>query len=56
MRATTSGPRLLGVDAGAAMAGLIIEAVARGLIAHPMAGFDVDGARQAFASTPDCGR
>ena len=31
------------------MAGLIIEAVARGLIAHPMAGFDVDGARQAFA-------
>lgn len=38
-----------GVDAGAAMAGLIIEAVARGLIAHPMAGFDVDGARQAFA-------
>ncbi|MCB0940051.1 MAG: nitroreductase family protein [Mycobacterium sp.] len=38
-----------GVDAGAAMATLIIEAVARGLIAHPMAGFDVDGARQAFA-------
>ena len=38
-----------GVDAGAAMANLIIEAVSRGLIAHPMAGFDVDGARAAFA-------
>ncbi len=38
-----------GVDAGAAMASLIIEAVSRGLIAHPMAGFAVDGARQAFA-------
>ena len=32
-----------GVDAGAAMANLTIEAVSRGLIAHPMAGFDVDG-------------
>ena len=32
-----------GVDAGAAMANLAIEAVSRGLIAHPMAGFDVDG-------------
>lgn len=38
-----------GVDAGAAMANLSIEAVARGLIAHPMAGFDADGAREAFA-------
>ncbi|PRC44012.1 nitroreductase, partial [Mycobacterium sp. ITM-2017-0098] len=28
------------VDAGAAMSTLLIEAVARGLIAHPMAGFD----------------
>lgn len=32
------------VDAGAAAANLAIEAVARGLIAHPMAGFDVDAA------------
>ena len=37
------------VDAGAAEANLIIEAVSRGLITHPMAGFDVDGARTAFA-------
>ena len=37
------------VDAGAAEAQLIIEAVSRGLIAHPMAGFDADGARAAFA-------
>ncbi|MGW4100751.1 nitroreductase family protein [Mycobacterium sp. NPDC004974] len=36
------------VDAGAAIAQLTIEAVSRGLIAHPMAGFDVDGARAAF--------
>jgi nitroreductase len=36
------------VDAGAAGANLIIEAVSRGLITHPMAGFDVDGARVAF--------
>ena len=36
------------VDAGAAMANLSVEAVARGLIVHPMAGFDVDGARTAF--------
>ena len=36
------------VDAGAAMANLTIEAVARGLISHPMAGFDVDGSRTAF--------
>lgn len=32
-----------GVDAGAAMANLLTEAVARGLVAHPMAGFDVEG-------------
>ena len=38
------------VDAGAAEASLIIEAVSRGLIAHPMAGFDIDGARAAFDS------
>lgn len=37
------------VDAGAAAASLAIEAVARGLISHPMAGFAVDGARTAFA-------
>jgi nitroreductase len=37
-----------GVDAGAAIANASIEAVARGLIAHPMAGFDVDAARAAF--------
>lgn len=36
------------VDAGSAQANLAIEAVSRGLIAHPMAGFDVDGARTAF--------
>ncbi|MCX2933170.1 nitroreductase family protein [Mycobacterium sp. CVI_P3] len=36
------------VDAGAAIANLSVEAVARGLIVHPMAGFDVDGARNAF--------
>ena len=33
------------VDAGAAMANLSVEAVSRGLVVHPMAGFDVDGAR-----------
>ena len=37
------------VDAGAAMANMAVEAVSRGLITHPMAGFDVDGARAAFA-------
>lgn len=36
------------VDAGAAEANLIIEAVSRGLVAHPMAGFDAEGARAAF--------
>ncbi len=41
-----------GVDAGAAIANASIEAVARGLIAHPMAGFDVDAARAAFG-VPD---
>src|SRR5690349_10747351 len=34
------------VDAGAAMANLSVEAVSRGLIVYPMAGFDVDGARE----------
>lgn len=37
-----------GVDAGAAMSSLLIEAVARGLIGHPMAGFDRPGAATAF--------
>jgi nitroreductase len=37
-----------GVDAGAAMANLAVEAVSRGLHVHPMAGFDVAGARDAF--------
>ena len=36
------------VDAGAAMANLSVEAVSRGLIAHPMAGFDTHGAVDAF--------
>ena len=36
------------VDAGAAIANLTVEAVSRGLIAHPMAGFDADRAREAF--------
>ena len=40
--------RYSGVDAGAAMANLSIEAVSRGLITHPMAGFDVRGASEAF--------
>ncbi|MGK2879580.1 MAG: nitroreductase family protein [Mycobacterium sp.] len=40
------------VDAGSAQANLAIEAVSRGLIVHPMAGFDVDGASAAF-SIPD---
>ncbi len=40
--------RYAGVDAGAAMANLSIEAVSRGLIVHPMAGFDADGAGEAF--------
>jgi nitroreductase len=38
-----------GVDAGAAMANLAVEAGARGLVTHPMAGFDADGAVSAFA-------
>ena len=35
--------RYAAVDAGAAIAQLTIEAVSRGLIAHPMAGFNADG-------------
>lgn len=40
--------RYAAVDAGAAIAQLTIEAVSRGLVAHPMAGFNADGARDAF--------
>lgn len=37
-----------GVDGGAAMALIAIEAVSRGLITHPMAGFSSEGAVEAF--------
>ncbi len=37
-----------GVDAGAALAMMSVEAVARGLIVHPMAGFYPDRAVEAF--------
>jgi nitroreductase len=37
------------LDAGAAIATMSVEAVSRSLIIHPMAGFDIDGARAAFA-------
>jgi nitroreductase len=37
-----------GVDTGAAIAQLTIEAFSRGLVAHPMAGFDAAGARTVF--------
>ena len=40
--------RYAAVDAGAAIAQLTIEAVSRGLVAHPMAGFDAGGARDGF--------
>jgi nitroreductase len=40
--------RYAGVDAGSAMTNLLTETVARGLVGHPMAGFDVDGAAEAF--------
>ena len=36
------------VDIGAAIANASIEAAARGLVTHPMAGFDADAARIAF--------
>lgn len=44
--------RYAAVDAGAAIAQLTIEAVSRGLVAHPMAGFNVDGAREGFGIPP----
>jgi nitroreductase len=40
--------RYSAVDAGAAIANLTVEAVSRDLIAHPMAGFNADAAREAF--------
>lgn len=43
--------RYAALDAGSAMENLLIEAFSRDLVAHPMAGFDPDGARQAFDIT-----
>lgn len=43
--------RYAALDAGSAMENLLIEAFSRDLVAHPMAGFDADGARQAFDIT-----
>ncbi|MBO0681057.1 nitroreductase family protein [Mycolicibacterium sp. S2-37] len=40
--------RYAAVDAGAAMANMGVEAVARGLVTHPMAGFDGDAAAARF--------
>ena len=40
--------RYAAVDTGAAIAQLTVEAFSRGLVAHPMAGFDADGARAVF--------
>jgi nitroreductase len=40
--------RYAAVDAGAAIAQLTTEAVSRGLVAHPMAGFDAVGACELF--------
>jgi nitroreductase len=50
---TDEGPdektaRYAAVDAGAAIANLTIEAVSRGLVAHPMAGFNPEAARESF--------
>lgn len=36
------------LDAGAAIANATVEAVSRELVAHPMAGFNADAAREAF--------
>lgn len=44
--------RYAALDAGAAIAQLTVEAVSRGLVAHPMAGFDVDRAGQVFGIPP----
>jgi nitroreductase len=45
--------RYAAVDVGAAIAQLSVEAFSRGLVAHPMAGFDADGARTAFGLPDD---
>jgi nitroreductase len=55
---TDEGPdektaRYAAVDAGAAIAQLTVEAFSRGLVAHPMAGFNADGARAAFGVPED---
>ncbi len=44
--------RYAAVDAGAAIAQLTIEAVSRGLVAHPMAGFNAEAAREVFGIPP----
>ena len=46
--------RYAAVDAGAAIAQLTIEAVSRGLIAHPMAGFNADGAARGVRHSRGC--
>lgn len=43
--------RYAALDAGSAMENLLIEAFSRDLVAHPMAGFDADGARAEFDIT-----
>ena len=40
--------RYAAVDAGAAIAQLTVEAVSRGLVAHPMAGFNSEAAHEVF--------
>jgi len=40
--------RYAALDAGAAIAQLTVEATSRGLVAHPMAGFDAEGAWTVF--------
>jgi nitroreductase len=45
--------RYAAVDVGAAIAQLTVEAFSRGLVAHPMAGFDADGARTVFGMPDD---
>ena len=41
--------RYAGVDTGAAIAQLTLEAFSRGLVAHPMAGFNAESAHTVFA-------
>jgi len=40
-------------DLGQAVAHVLLQAVAEGLVAHPMAGFDADAARERFAIPAD---